>query len=41
MLYENKQPTLVDEMLEVRWKAQGDRQPPTKKDILRQFTPNF
>ncbi len=40
-LYENKQPTLIDEMLEVRWKAQGDKQPPTKSDILRQFTPNF
>ncbi len=41
LLYENKLPTLVDEMLEVRWKAQGDKQPPTKSDILRQFTPNF
>jgi 2-oxoglutarate ferredoxin oxidoreductase subunit beta len=41
VLYENKQPTLVDEMLEVRWKAQGDKQPPTKADILRQYAPTF
>ncbi len=41
VLYENKQPTLVDEMLEVRWKAQGEKQPPTKSDILKQFTPSF
>jgi 2-oxoglutarate ferredoxin oxidoreductase subunit beta len=41
VLYENTQPTLVDEMLDIRWKAQGDRQPPTKKDILRQFAPAF
>ena len=41
VLYENKLPTLVDEMLEVRWKAQGDKQPPNRSEILRQFTPNF
>ena len=41
VLYENAQPTLVDEILDIRWKAQGDKQPPTKKDILRQFTPAF
>jgi 2-oxoglutarate/2-oxoacid ferredoxin oxidoreductase subunit beta len=40
-LYENKQPTLVDEMLDIRWKAQGEKQPPTKSDILRQFAPSF
>ena len=41
VLYQNSQPTLVDEILDIRWKAQGDKQPPTKKDILRQFTPAF
>lgn len=41
VLYQNAQPTLVDEILDIRWKAQGDKQPPTKKDILRQFTPAF
>jgi 2-oxoglutarate/2-oxoacid ferredoxin oxidoreductase subunit beta len=41
VLYENKQPTLVDEMLEVRWKAQGEKQPPTKADILQQYMPTF
>jgi len=41
LLYENSQPTLVDEILDIRWKAQGDKQPPTKKDILRQFAPAF
>jgi 2-oxoglutarate ferredoxin oxidoreductase subunit beta len=41
VLYENTQPTLVDEMLDIRWKAQGDKLPPTKKDILRQFAPAF
>jgi 2-oxoglutarate/2-oxoacid ferredoxin oxidoreductase subunit beta len=40
-LYENKQPTLVDEMLDIRWKAQGEKQPPTKSDMLRQFAPSF
>jgi 2-oxoglutarate ferredoxin oxidoreductase subunit beta len=41
VLYQNSQPTLVDEILDIRWKAQGDKQPPTKKDILRQFMPAF
>lgn len=41
VLYENSLPTLVDEILDIRWKAQGDKQPPTKKDILRQFAPAF
>jgi 2-oxoglutarate ferredoxin oxidoreductase subunit beta len=41
VLYENKQPTLVDEMLEIRWKAQGEKQPPTKADILQQYMPTF
>jgi 2-oxoglutarate/2-oxoacid ferredoxin oxidoreductase subunit beta len=39
ILYEVQRPTLVDEMLEIRWKAQGDKQPPTRKDILRGFMP--
>jgi len=41
VLYQNSQPTLVDEILDIRWKAQGDKQPPTKRDILRQFMPAF
>lgn len=41
VLYQNSQPTLVDEILDIRWKAQGDKQPPTKKDMLRQFAPAF
>ena len=41
VLYQNSQPTLVDEILDIRWKAQGDKQPPTKKDLLRQFAPAF
>jgi 2-oxoglutarate ferredoxin oxidoreductase subunit beta len=39
VLYQVALPTLVDEMLDIRWKAQGDKQPPTRKDILRQFAP--
>ncbi len=41
LLYENHQTTLIDEMLEIRWKAQGEKQPPTKSDMLRLFTPAF
>jgi len=41
VLYAIERPTLVDEMLEVRWKAQGDRQPPTRTDLLKAFTPSF
>jgi len=41
VLYNISHPTLVDEMLEVRWKAQGDRLPPTRTDMLKAFTPDF
>ena len=41
LLFESHQPTLIDEMLEVRWKAQGEKQPPTKADMLKQYTPSF
>ena len=41
VLYEVSHPTLVDEILEIRWKAQGDKQPPTRKDLLKAFTPAF
>jgi len=41
LLYKVERPTLVDEILEVRWKAQGDKQPPTRTDMLKAFTPNF
>ena len=41
VLYEVVHPTLVDEMLDIRWRAQGDRQPPTRKDLLKAFTPAF
>jgi len=37
VLYEVDNPTLVDEMLDIRWRAQGDSQPPTRKDLLRAF----
>ncbi len=37
VLYEVEHPTLVDEMVEIRFKAQGDRQPPTKTEILARF----
>jgi len=39
VLYQVENPTLVDEILEIRWRAQGDRQPPTRKDLLKAFTP--
>ena len=41
VLYSVDRPTLVDEILEVRWKAQGDKQPPTRTEMLAAFTPNF
>lgn len=41
VLYEVDHKTLVDEILEIRWRAQGDRQPPTRKDLLKAFTPAF
>jgi 2-oxoglutarate ferredoxin oxidoreductase subunit beta len=41
VLYEVAHPTLVDELLDIRWRAQGDRQPPTRKDLLKAFTPAF
>lgn len=41
VLYEVDNKTLVDEILEIRWRAQGDRQPPTRKDLLKAFTPAF
>jgi 2-oxoglutarate ferredoxin oxidoreductase subunit beta len=41
VLYEIAKQTLVDEMLAIRWKAQGDAQPPTRADMLKVFAPAF
>jgi hypothetical protein len=41
VLYEVENPTLIDEIMEIRWRAQGDRQPPARKDLLKAFTPAF
>jgi 2-oxoglutarate ferredoxin oxidoreductase subunit beta len=41
VLHEVVKPTLVDEMLEIRWKAQGDKQPPTRKELLGAFGTTF
>ena len=41
VLYERERPTLVDEMLAIRWKAQGDTQPPARSDMLKAFAPAF
>ena len=41
VLYEVQRPTLVDEMLEIRFKAQGEKQPPAKSDLLKKFAPAF
>src|SRR3954466_5383987 len=37
VLYEVAHPTLVDEMLDIRGRAQGESQPPTRKDLLNAF----
>src|SRR6185436_4890271 len=39
VLYEVKTPTLVDEMLDIRWRAQGDAPPPARDEILAAFMP--
>ncbi|HYU23930.1 MAG TPA: 2-oxoacid:ferredoxin oxidoreductase subunit beta [Thermoanaerobaculia bacterium] len=39
VLYDVKQPTLVDEMLDIRWRAQGDAPPPKREDLLAAFMP--
>jgi 2-oxoglutarate ferredoxin oxidoreductase subunit beta len=41
VLYDVTQPTLVDEMMSIRWKAQGDAQPPSRSDMLKAFAPAF
>ena len=41
VLHESPRSTLVDEMMSIRWKAQGEKQPPTREDILNTFTPRF
>ena len=41
ILYEVSRPTLVDEMLGIRWKAQGDAQPPERGEMLKVFAPAF
>ena len=39
VLYEVKTPTLVDEMLDIRWRAQGDAPPPAREELLAAFMP--
>lgn len=41
VLYRVEHPTLVDEMIEIRAKAQGIKGMPARKDVLRAFTPAF
>ena len=41
VLYEVARPSLVDEMLGIRWKAQGDAQPPGREAMLKVFAPAF
>ena len=41
VLFEIPKATLVDEMLGIRWKAQGDAQPPSRADMLKVFAPAF
>jgi len=41
VLLESPRPSLVDEMMSIRWKAQGEAAPPTREDILNAFTPRF
>lgn len=41
VLYESARPSLVDEMLAIRWKAQGDAQPPGREEMLKVFAPAF
>src|SRR5262249_46615049 len=41
ILYEAARPTLVDEMLAIRWKGQGDAEPPGRAEMLKVFAPAF
>jgi 2-oxoglutarate ferredoxin oxidoreductase subunit beta len=41
VLYSVAHPTLVDEFVEIRSKAQGVNPPPTRSDILKVFAPRF
>jgi 2-oxoglutarate ferredoxin oxidoreductase subunit beta len=41
VLYDVVHPTLVEEMFDIRTRAQGERKPPTKADILKRFAPAF
>jgi 2-oxoglutarate ferredoxin oxidoreductase subunit beta len=41
VLYEVVRPTLVDEMMIIRWKAQGESQPPGRGELLKAFAPAF
>ncbi len=41
ILYCVQHPTLIDEFVEIRAKAQGINQPPTRADILKIFAPKF
>jgi len=41
VLYDISRPTLVDEMLDIRWRAQGDAPPPRRDDLLKPFMPRF
>ena len=41
VLYSVAHPTLVDEFVEIRSKAQGVNPPPTRNDILKVFAPKF
>jgi 2-oxoglutarate ferredoxin oxidoreductase subunit beta len=37
VLYDVERPTLVGEMLAIRWRAQGETAPPTRTEVLRSF----
>jgi 2-oxoglutarate ferredoxin oxidoreductase subunit beta len=41
VIYSVEHPTLVDEMLEIRAKAQGVKGIPSRKEMLKAFTPTF
>ena len=41
VLLETPRPSFVDEMMNIRWKAQGETAPPTREEILNTFTPRF
>ena len=37
VLYEVERPTLLGELMSIRWRAQGDAAPPTREEMLRTF----